>query len=56
VVSVEEWREDCFYYLVSSLMVQVLTFLTFAPAKSLWLLSDGAGTSTGGCGDCLHRA
>lgn len=31
----EEWREDLFYYLVSSLLVQVLTFLTFAPAKSL---------------------
>jgi sterol desaturase/sphingolipid hydroxylase (fatty acid hydroxylase superfamily) len=31
----EEWREDLFYYLVSSLMVQVLTFLTFAPAKSI---------------------
>lgn len=31
----EEWREDLFYYLVSSLLVQVLTFLTFAPAKAL---------------------
>ncbi len=31
----EEWREDLFYYLVSSLLVQVLTFLTFAPAKSI---------------------
>ena len=31
----EEWREDLFYYLVSSLMVQVLTFLTFLPAKSI---------------------
>jgi sterol desaturase/sphingolipid hydroxylase (fatty acid hydroxylase superfamily) len=30
-----EWREDLFYYLVSSLMVQVLTFLTFAPAKTI---------------------
>ena len=26
-----EWREDLFYYLVSSLCVQVLTFLTFGP-------------------------
>lgn len=35
----EEWREDLFYYLVSSLLVQVLTFFTFIPAKSiLWLL------------------
>ncbi|WP_238321617.1 hypothetical protein [Halocynthiibacter namhaensis] len=24
-----EWREDLFYYLVSSLLVQILTFLTF---------------------------
>jgi len=31
----EEWREDLFYYLVSSLLVQVLTILTFLPAKSI---------------------
>ncbi|MEO8351449.1 MAG: sterol desaturase family protein [Chthoniobacteraceae bacterium] len=31
----EEWREDIFYYLVSSMMVQVLTFLTFLPAHTL---------------------
>lgn len=31
----EEWREDLFYYLVSSLFVQVLTFLTMAPAFAL---------------------
>jgi sterol desaturase/sphingolipid hydroxylase (fatty acid hydroxylase superfamily) len=30
-----EWREDLFYYLVSSLFVQVLTFLSFLPARSL---------------------
>jgi sterol desaturase/sphingolipid hydroxylase (fatty acid hydroxylase superfamily) len=30
-----EWREDLFYYLVSSLMVQVLTFLSFLPARSI---------------------
>jgi sterol desaturase/sphingolipid hydroxylase (fatty acid hydroxylase superfamily) len=35
----EEWREDLFYYLVSSLMVQVLTFLTFLPAKSILVLA-----------------
>ena len=29
----DEWREDLFYYLVSSMFVQVLTFLTLAPAK-----------------------
>lgn len=34
----EEWREDLFYYLVSSLLVQVLTFFTFIPAKSILLL------------------
>ena len=28
-----EWREDLFYYLVSSLMVQVLTFLSLAPSE-----------------------
>jgi sterol desaturase/sphingolipid hydroxylase (fatty acid hydroxylase superfamily) len=28
-----EWQEDMFYYLVSSLFVQVLTFLTLAPAQ-----------------------
>lgn len=30
-----EWREDLFYYLVSSLLVQVLTFLSMAPANTL---------------------
>jgi sterol desaturase/sphingolipid hydroxylase (fatty acid hydroxylase superfamily) len=30
-----EWREDLFYYLISSLMVQVLTFLSFAPSNFL---------------------
>jgi sterol desaturase/sphingolipid hydroxylase (fatty acid hydroxylase superfamily) len=31
----DEWREDLFYYLVSSFMVQVLTFFTFLPAKTV---------------------
>jgi len=31
----DEWREDLFYYLASSLMVQVLTFLTFAPSNMI---------------------
>jgi sterol desaturase/sphingolipid hydroxylase (fatty acid hydroxylase superfamily) len=31
----EEWREDLFYYLVSSLLVQVLTFLSMTPAMEL---------------------
>lgn len=30
-----EWREDVFYYLVSSLFVQVLTFLTLAPSQAI---------------------
>jgi sterol desaturase/sphingolipid hydroxylase (fatty acid hydroxylase superfamily) len=30
-----EWREDLFYYLVSSMMVQVLTWLSFIPAHTL---------------------
>jgi len=33
VVLREEWREDLFYYLVSSLFVQVLAYLTFAPSN-----------------------
>ncbi len=32
-----EWREDLFYYFVSSLMVQVLTFLAMAPANLITL-------------------
>ncbi len=35
----QEWREDLFYYFVSSMMVQVLTFLTFVPAKSIHALA-----------------
>src|SRR6185312_15227260 len=31
----EEWREDRFYYLVSSLLIQVLTFLSMAPAGAI---------------------
>jgi sterol desaturase/sphingolipid hydroxylase (fatty acid hydroxylase superfamily) len=27
-----EWREDLFYFLVSSMLVQAITFLTFAPS------------------------
>jgi len=30
-----EWREDLFYFLVSSLLVQVLTFFTYLPAKTV---------------------
>jgi sterol desaturase/sphingolipid hydroxylase (fatty acid hydroxylase superfamily) len=35
----DEWREDLFYYLVSSMMVQVLTFLTFVPARTILVLA-----------------
>ena len=28
-----EWQEDLFYYLVSSMLVQILTFLTMAPSN-----------------------
>jgi sterol desaturase/sphingolipid hydroxylase (fatty acid hydroxylase superfamily) len=30
-----EWQEDLFYYLVSSMLVQVLTFLALAPSKAV---------------------
>ena len=40
IVFRDEWREDLFYYLVSSLMVQVLTFLTFAPSNFITHASD----------------
>jgi sterol desaturase/sphingolipid hydroxylase (fatty acid hydroxylase superfamily) len=33
VVLRDEWREDLFYYLVSSLLIQILTYLTFAPSN-----------------------
>lgn len=29
----EEWREDLFYYLVSSMFIQLLTYLTLAPSN-----------------------
>ena len=42
----QEWREDLFYYLVSSLLVQVLTFLSMAPANAI-LLHTSWGTLRG---------
>jgi sterol desaturase/sphingolipid hydroxylase (fatty acid hydroxylase superfamily) len=36
----DEWREDLFYYLVSSLFIQVLTYLTFAPSNFVTQTSD----------------
>lgn len=40
IVFRDEWREDLFYYLVSSLMVQVLTYLTFAPSNFITHAQD----------------
>jgi sterol desaturase/sphingolipid hydroxylase (fatty acid hydroxylase superfamily) len=40
----EEWREDLFYFLVSSLLVQILTFLTFIPAKGILLVAPLTAT------------
>jgi sterol desaturase/sphingolipid hydroxylase (fatty acid hydroxylase superfamily) len=34
-----EWREDLFYYFVSSMLVQVLSFTTLAPSS--WLVGTG---------------
>jgi len=39
----EEWREDLFYYLVSSMLVQILTFLSFAPAREILVLAPLTG-------------
>jgi sterol desaturase/sphingolipid hydroxylase (fatty acid hydroxylase superfamily) len=39
----EEWREDLFYYLVSSLLVQCFTYLSFTPAR--WIASHTQWTA-----------
>jgi sterol desaturase/sphingolipid hydroxylase (fatty acid hydroxylase superfamily) len=31
----QEWREDLFYYLLSSMLVQVITFLALAPSQAI---------------------
>jgi sterol desaturase/sphingolipid hydroxylase (fatty acid hydroxylase superfamily) len=36
-----EWREDLLYYLVSSMFVQVLTFLTMAPSTAILQATGG---------------
>ena len=36
----EEWREDLFYFFISSMMVQILTFLTFLPAKTILAVGE----------------
>lgn len=35
-----EWREDLFYFLVSSMLVQVLTWLSFLPAQTLFAMTS----------------
>src|SRR5262245_28998149 len=45
-----EWREDLFYYLVSSMLVQLITFLTLAPSSYVnanfdWLAGTRATVS-----------
>ncbi len=35
-----EWREDLFYYLVSSMLVQVFTWLSFIPANTLFAITS----------------
>ena len=35
-----EWREDLFYYLISSMLVQALTFLTLAPSTAILTHTD----------------
>lgn len=37
-----EWREDLFYYLISSMMVQALSFLTLAPSQTILANTDFA--------------
>ncbi len=39
-----EWREDLFYYLVSSMMVQIITFLALAPSG---YINENAGWLSG---------
>ena len=39
-----EWREDFFYSFVSGMLVQILTYLTFAPANSVLALAPLTAT------------
>ena len=36
-----EWREDLFYFLISSMLVQILTFLALAPSS--WINANSGG-------------
>jgi sterol desaturase/sphingolipid hydroxylase (fatty acid hydroxylase superfamily) len=38
-----EWREDLFYYLVSSMMVQIITWLSFGPARMIFAATPWSG-------------
>lgn len=38
-----EWREDLFYYFVSSMLVQLFTFTTFAPSNAILNAADFTG-------------
>lgn len=37
----QEWREDLFYYLISSMMVQLITFLALAPSSYINATTSG---------------
>jgi sterol desaturase/sphingolipid hydroxylase (fatty acid hydroxylase superfamily) len=37
----QEWREDLFYYLLSSMLVQVITYLALAPSNAINAYSGG---------------
>jgi sterol desaturase/sphingolipid hydroxylase (fatty acid hydroxylase superfamily) len=46
-----EWREDLFYFLLSSMLVQLITFLALAPSTHInakWGWMDGVRESVGG--------
>ncbi len=38
-----EWREDLFYYFISSMLVQLFAFTTFAPSRAILNASDMSG-------------
>src|SRR5947209_907651 len=43
-----EWQEDLFYYLVSSMLVQVLTFLALAPSRTVMAHTGTLGSFRAG--------
>ncbi len=42
-----EWREDLLYFLIASLLVQALTYLSLAPASPFSTTRTGAGCASG---------